>query len=96
MSIPESLQERLDIFRTRGEVMARQKELFKETSWYSVLVGQGFEPESYHPVADAVSEDELRLRLTQIRTGIQNRVNGMPGHKEFIRQHCASPAGKFE
>ena len=90
MSIPESLQEKLDIFRARGEVMARQTELFKETSWFAVLAGQGFEPESYHPVADAISEDELRLRLTKIRTGVQNRVNGMPGHKEFIRVNCAA------
>ena len=94
MSIPESLQEKLDIFRARGEVMARQTELFKETSWFAVLAGQGFEPESYHPVADAISEDELRLRLTKIRTGVQNRVNGMPGHKEFIRVNCAA-AGKI-
>lgn len=95
MSIPDSLQEKLDIFRARGEVMARQTELFKETSWYSVLVGQGLEPRSYHPVADAISEDELRLRLTKIRTGIQNRISGMPVHQEYVRKHCASPTAKF-
>ncbi len=95
MQIPGSLQEKLDIFAARGEVMARHDELFKETSWYAVLAGQGLEPASYHPVADALSEDELRLRLTKIRTGIQNRINGMPGHKEFIRKHCASPAAKL-
>ena len=95
MDIPDSLQEKLDIFRARGEVMARQEELFKETSWYSVLVGQGLEPRAYHPVADSVSQDELRLRLTQVRTGIQNRVNSMPEHKAFIQKHCASPSGKF-
>ena len=96
MDIPESLQEKFDIFRTRGEVMARHEELFKETSWYAVLAGQGLVPEGYHPVADAISEDELRLRLTKIRTGIQNRVNGMPGHTEFIRRHCRSPDATFE
>jgi len=96
MDIPESLEEKLEIFRTRGEVMARQNELFKETSWFAVLAGQGLRPESYHPVADAISEDELRLRLTKIRTGIQNRIVGMPGHKDFIRQHCLSPAAKLD
>jgi tryptophan halogenase len=94
MEIPESLQEKLDIFKARGEVMARQTELFKETSWFAVLAGQGLMPESYHPVADAISEDELRLRLTKVRTGILNRVNGMPNHKDFILQNCASPAAK--
>lgn len=95
MEIPDSLEEKLEIFRTRGEVMARHDELFKETSWFAVLAGQGLIPESYHPVADAISEDELRLRLTKIRTGIVNRVNGMPDHKDFIRQHCISPAAKL-
>lgn len=96
MEIPDSLQEKLDIFRTRGEVMVKHDELFKETSWFAVLAGQGLMPESYHPVADAISEDELRLRLTKIRTGIMNRVNGMPEHKEFIRRNCASPAAKLD
>ncbi|MEJ2297454.1 MAG: tryptophan 7-halogenase, partial [Woeseiaceae bacterium] len=96
MDIPDSLQEKFDVFRARGEVMARQDELFKETSWYAVLAGQGLVPEGYHPVADAISEDELRLRLTKIRTGIQNRINSMPGHKEFIRKHCRSADATFE
>jgi tryptophan halogenase len=96
MSIPDSLAEKLEIFRTRGEVMARHDELFKETSWYAVLAGQGLKPESYHPVADAISEDELRLRLTKIRAGVQKRVAAMPQHKAFVRQHCASEAAKFD
>ena len=96
MDIPDSLKEKLETFRTRSEVMARHEELFKEQSWFAVLAGQGFMPESYHPVADAISEDELRLRLTRIRTGIQNRINGMQDHKEFIRQNCLSPAAKLD
>jgi tryptophan 7-halogenase len=96
MDIPDTLTEKLDIFRARGEVMARHAELFKETSWYAVLAGQGLVPESYHPVADAISEDELRLRLTKIRTGVQNRVNGMPNHKDFIRSHCKSAAARLD
>lgn len=94
MSIPESLQEKLDIFKTRGEIMVRHNELFKETSWFAVLVGQGFMPESYHPVADSISEDELRLRLTKIRTGVQSRVTGMPSHADFIRDNCKSSMSK--
>ena len=90
MSIPDSLQERLEIFKCRGEVMARQTELFKEVNWFIVLVGQGLFPESYHPVADAISGDELRLRLTKIRTGIQNRINTMPNHADYIRENCKS------
>jgi tryptophan halogenase len=95
MSIPDSLEEKLEIFRTRGEVMARTSELFKETSWFAVLVGQGLFPESYHPVADSISEDELRLRLTKVRSGIQNRIASMPKHAEYIRQNCESKMSRI-
>lgn len=95
MSIPDSLQEKLEVFRTRGEIMVRQTELFKETSWFAVLAGQGYMPESYHPVADAISKDELQLRLTKIRAGIQNRVSGMPKHVDFIRDNCKSAISKI-
>ena len=95
MPIPDSLQEKLDLFKHRGEVMARQYELFKETSWFSVLTGQGFMPEGYHPVADSISEDELRLRLTKVRSGIQNRINTMPKHADFIRANCMSPGSQY-
>lgn len=88
MDIPATLQEKLDTFRTRGDVMVRLDELFKEQSWFSVLVGQGLYPEAYHPIADVASDDDLRIRLTQIRTGIQNRLNMMPLHEEFIGSHC--------
>lgn len=90
MDIPDTLQEKLDTFRTRGDVMVRLDELFKEQSWFSVLVGQGMYPQAYHAIADVASDDDLRVRLTQIRTGIQNRLNMMPSHQEFIERHCKS------
>ncbi|MET0356302.1 MAG: tryptophan halogenase family protein, partial [Cellvibrio sp.] len=40
MSIPDSLQEKLDTFRTRGDMMVRHDELFKEQSWFNILMGQ--------------------------------------------------------
>lgn len=95
MAIPDSLQERLEIFRTRGEAMVRQTELFKEPSWYAVLVGQGMHIENYHPMADSITDDELRIRLTRIRTGVQNRLNSMPSHAEFIRNNCKASGGNI-
>ena len=95
MSIPDSLRERLHIFKTRGEALIGQQELFKEPSWFCVLAGQGLMPDSYHVVADALPENELRMRLTKIRAGIQNRINSMPSHADYIRQNCMSPMSKI-
>ncbi|MBB3062022.1 tryptophan halogenase family protein [Microbulbifer rhizosphaerae] len=93
MEIPAALSERLHLFRSRGEVFVRQTELFKENSWFSVLVGQGMVPQSYHPVADAITSDELNLRMVKVRDGVRKRLEMMPSHGEFIARHCASQGG---
>ena len=53
-------------------------------------VGQGIVPDDYHPVADVISEHDLKTRLARIRSGVQDRVNGMPSHQAFIDRHCAA------
>jgi tryptophan halogenase len=86
MDIPDSLKSRLEIFRKTGHVHLRPHELFLEASWFAVLVGQGLFPEHYHPLADTISEDNLKLRLAKIRTGITDRVNSLPDHAAFIER----------
>ncbi|WGO97466.1 tryptophan 7-halogenase [Saccharophagus degradans] len=86
MRIPDSLSDKFELFRSRGEVMTTSDSLFQEVSWFAVLHGQGVESSGYHPVADTISEDELRLRFTKIRSGVQKRVASMPKHTEYLRQ----------
>ena len=86
MDIPDSLKTRLAVFKERAETMVRHHELFKEGSWFAVLTGQGLIPDSYHPIADVISDDELRQRLSRIRTAIQDRVNGMPSQDAYLAQ----------
>jgi tryptophan halogenase len=92
MEIPDSLGEKLELFRTRGEVLADPQDLFKEMNWFAVLYGQGITPEDHHPIADVMSEDELSLLLANVRKGVQQRVSGMPKHQDYIDSHCAAPA----
>ncbi|MGN6364758.1 tryptophan halogenase family protein [Asticcacaulis taihuensis] len=88
MSIPDSLRERLDLFQSVGQSAVRNVDLFKEVSWFSVLVGQGMTPRDYHPIADLISEDELKQRLAQVRSKIQKRVDSLMSHDAFIEAHC--------
>ncbi len=94
MDIPDSLKTRLEIFRSQGNPMVMPMELFKEASWFAVLMGQGFQVEDYNPIADHISEDELKLRLSRLRTLISDRVNGLPRHDDFIAKNC--PAKSLE
>jgi tryptophan 7-halogenase len=90
MSIPDSLTARLELFKARGEALPGMGELFSETSWFAILYGQGLEPESYHPLADAMSEDDLNLTLAKIRTAIRRRVDELPSHEAFLQRCCGA------
>ncbi|WKL58448.1 tryptophan 7-halogenase [Asticcacaulis sp. ZE23SCel15] len=90
MDIPDSLKDRLESFKRHGLTLVRHEELFKEASWFAVLVGQGLAPQAHHPVADVMAEEEFRYRLSRIREGVTARVGGLPSHEQHVAQSCAS------
>ena len=90
MSVPDSLDEKLELFQLRGEVKPRWSDIFSEVSWFAILYGQGLVPNGHHPLADAMSEDDLELTLSRIRSAIRTRVEQLPLHSEFIRSCCAA------
>ena len=92
MSIPDSLAEKLELFHLRGEVKPRWSDIFSEVSWFAILYGQGLVPSGHHPLADAMSEDDLELTLSRIRSAIRTRVASLPTHADFIRSCCAAEA----
>ena len=93
MSIPDTLQHRIDLFRGTGRAFRKGMELFGEASWVQVMVGQGIEPRAYHPLVDALSIDELDRYLDNVRTVIGKCVKVMPAHAQFIAEHCAAGGG---
>jgi tryptophan halogenase len=60
-------------------------------NWFAILYGQGLIPEDYHPIADVMPSDELALRLSQIKAGIDKRVQALPSHQRFLESCCATP-----
>ncbi len=90
MSVPDALNAKVDLFRTTGRIYREHEELFTETGWLQVMLGQNITPERYHPIADALSEDQLNEFLNNIRILIERAVGPMQSHKDFITQHCAA------
>ena len=90
MDVPTSLQDKFDLFRARGQVLVEAHDVFAETNWFAVLYGQGLVPQGYHPLADMMADDDLRLALTQIRAAIRERVDGLPPHALFLDRIVAA------
>jgi tryptophan halogenase len=90
MDVPDSLQHRYDLFRETGRVFRANDELFAENSWTQVMLGQGIMPESYHPVADMMSETEMRNFLAHIIENVQKTSDGLPTHQAYIDRFCSA------
>jgi tryptophan halogenase len=90
MELPTSLRDKIDLFRATGRVFREQEELFAEVGWFQVLVGQNILPETYHPLADVLTGEELAGFLNDVRTIVSAPVPRMPSHQQFIAQTCAA------
>lgn len=88
MDIPESLHHRLDLFRDTGRVFEEDRDIFRENSWVQVMMGQGIEPKSYHPIVDMMDEPELRQFMQLQRQKVDHVLRQLPTHQEFINRYC--------
>jgi len=90
MAIPETLQHKIDLYRSSGRVVREGSELFTEVSWVQVMNGQGIVPRSHSPLADVRPENDVRQFLAGIEAVIQKCCDVMPTHEQFIAEHCAA------
>lgn len=92
MDLPDSLSAKIELFKATGRIFREQEELFAEVGWFQVLVGQNIIPETYHPLADVLTQDELAGFLRDIRTIVSAPVPHLPSHGDFITPYCAAGA----
>ncbi|NKJ42237.1 tryptophan halogenase family protein [Novosphingobium sp. SG720] len=85
MEVPESLRDRMALFAANGRLMIEPGELFTQTSWAAVMLGQGLIPRGYDPQADLVPAPELEAQLGRMRGLIARGVDALPAHLDFIR-----------
>jgi tryptophan halogenase len=88
MSLPDSLEHRIDLFKQTGRVFQMPDELFSENSWVQVMLGQGITPEQYHPIVNMMSDRELEGFLSEIKRNVKAKVGQLPSHSDFINHYC--------
>jgi len=92
---PAGLRSKLDMFRANGRIFRENEELFTETSWLAVMVGQGIEAGAYHPAADLLPDEETLTRLRHIREVIAATADALPTQAEFlVRNGSVSDAAR--
>jgi len=84
LEVPDSLRERIALFKARGAMRDGVDELFRATSWQAVFEGMGVRPRSYNPRLDSLSADVLTRELRNTRRAIQTLVKSAPSYEEVL------------
>lgn len=91
ITLPESLQEKIDLFLSHGRILREDTELFPVQSWLFVMIGQGLIPRGYDPLTDSIAAEKIIATLDDIKTTVARAAEAMPSHRDFIAAHCAAP-----
>ena len=88
MPIPDSLAEKMELFRRRGRVVKYREGAFLDASWVSVYLGQRILPVGTDPRAEGPALDSLVAGLDRMRGEIAEAVGAMPDHAAFLADYC--------
>ncbi len=91
-AIPETLAERIALFRENGRVRHDPDSLFTEVGWVQVMIGQEVIPGGHHALADGPTEAELAEFLSLAARHAAQVTGKMPPHDAYIAAHCAAPS----
>lgn len=89
MPIPDSLADKIALWRDRARVVKYREGVFLEASWIAVYLGQGIVPAGWDPRADTAASAELERSLDALREAIASDVAARPDHRAFIERYCA-------
>ncbi|GAB56196.1 FADH2 O2-dependent halogenase I [Glaciecola punicea ACAM 611] len=88
MPIPDSLQNKIELYQSSGRIFRENNELFSEISWLSVMNGQGLVPKAYHPLVNNLSEQQRQQNLSHIAGAMREAEQQMPDHKAYLQKYC--------
>ena len=86
VKITDTLQQKMDLFSKAGRFFRYEGDLFSETSWVAVMMGQGLFPESYNQAINTMPDNVLHDTLGRLEKGIAMTVSKMPDHETFLKQ----------
>ncbi len=85
ITLPDSLRERIELFRGHGALREGVDELFRASSWQSVFEGMGIKPHDWCPRVENLDYTQIKDTLKTARAAIQGMVAHLPTHEEFLQ-----------
>ncbi len=92
MALPESLEMKMDAFRSQGKLLADYYDLFKPVSWMSIYTGMGVTPERSDPLVEMIQPDFSRQVLANVTAAIRQTASLQPSHETVLKGYGVSVA----
>jgi len=93
MTIPDSLAEKLELFRQGGRIRRYDHDLFGVQSWAAVMLGQNVEPEGYDPLVDSMDDGKIEAAMAHIAETWRGLAERAPDHAQELARLCAGRPG---
>jgi tryptophan 7-halogenase len=84
MKLPDSLVQRIELYKRTGRIRCKVGELFTDLSWFYIFEGIGMTPESYDPLMDVVTLPQLREILGSFAQSTAAAAIGVPAHDSYF------------
>lgn len=88
MEVPDSLKEKIELFRRRGRIAKYREGVFRDAGWVAVYTGQNVIPEGNDPRAELPSIGQVVEGMQALRSEIRTAVEKMPDHRTQIERYC--------
>jgi tryptophan halogenase len=85
MDIPDSLRERMELYKSTGRIRIRAGELFTDLSWFYIFEGLGVRPVTYDPLLDVIPEARLREILVSLARSTAAVVEAAACHDSYFK-----------
>ena len=89
MTVPDSLADKLELWRNAARIEKYSDGLFYDASWIAVYVGQGLLPSRHDSRASLADPARVHGALERLRQAIGTQVAMMPGHVDYLAREAA-------
>jgi tryptophan halogenase len=85
MTLPDSLQQKIDSWLHRGYIQRYEFGAFLPPSWVAVMIGQNLLPKHYDPRVDNSNFEQIKRQSQAMRTDIAGAVSNAKTHADFLK-----------
>jgi tryptophan halogenase len=88
VKIPDSLKQRIALFKASAVLRDGVDDMFRAASWQSVMEGMGIRPQRYQQLVDRIPLSVIMNLMDKSAPMLADFVATLPSHQEFLNAHC--------